>query len=837
MRVLVVSAHYPPNFISGGTLGPQRLARGLSAAGHEVSVYAGWIGDRPPLDTWTEADEVGIPVRWIVTTPWTNWWERRNYDNPDVAADFRLHLKEVQPDVVHVHPLQALGLGVVEACVEEGIHVIVTMHDFWWLCGRQFLSNRAMQLCSAVVSCGMCHCAVDREWLDRRNAQLFAVLQGVDLILAVSSSEAQILRANGIGIDPDGPQIVVDENGMPPLPNQGRPRLMQDPVVFLYTGGGELLKGARVVLDAARLLADVPGWTIHTYGMEAFLDAFDLDTPDGVVINPRFAPADADEVFEQADVLLLPSLVRESYSLVTREALARGMPVITSDTVGPEEVVEDDRNGLVLPAGDPTALAAAMRSIVEDHSLRTRLAAGARSPLTIRDIDDQISGLERHLEAVIAQPRRAARPAPKNRSVEKVLFLCGIDGAPLRYRARFAAEALALHGVRSWVRHYRSPDAAALAALADAVVVYRVPATHQVLGLIEATRTRGVPVFFDVDDLVFDPSVVPRIAAVSALGAAERDLYLQGVQRYRTTMESCDAFIGSTKMLVDHVREHVGLEVHRWPNGVGIGPARCSDTALGHPRSNGPLRVGYMSGTSTHDEDWAYIEAAVLGILDARPDVELWLGGLVTPSPAVDRFGERVKRLPLKPWWELPWVLRDLDVNLAPLAPESRFNEGKSAIKWLEAALAETVTVASPTLPFREVIDDGRTGQLAGSPEEFAQAIVGLLDDPLRRVRSGRLARRRALLELSPHLQGRRYLEILQSGVIGRTRPSSWEQPVSLDEPWADILLEDYVVPDPMLLAPIDPSDPTAPVVEPNSLLPGTPLGRVRDVARRIVRK
>src|SRR3954447_14607568 len=39
MRVVVVSAHCPPNFVSGGTLAPQRLARALRARGHEVSVY------------------------------------------------------------------------------------------------------------------------------------------------------------------------------------------------------------------------------------------------------------------------------------------------------------------------------------------------------------------------------------------------------------------------------------------------------------------------------------------------------------------------------------------------------------------------------------------------------------------------------------------------------------------------------------------------------------------------------------------------------------------------------------------------------------------------------
>ncbi|TML84802.1 MAG: hypothetical protein E6G06_22370, partial [Actinobacteria bacterium] len=64
MRVVVVSAHYPPNFVSGGTVAAQRLARGLRERGHDVSVYAGRLdAGRTPLSTWEEIDEVGLAVR------------------------------------------------------------------------------------------------------------------------------------------------------------------------------------------------------------------------------------------------------------------------------------------------------------------------------------------------------------------------------------------------------------------------------------------------------------------------------------------------------------------------------------------------------------------------------------------------------------------------------------------------------------------------------------------------------------------------------------------------------------------------------------------------------
>jgi hypothetical protein len=154
MRVLTVSAHYPPNFVSGGTLQPQRVSQGLRARGHEVSVFAGWLGERPPLDEWDEVDESGLPVHWIVTSPWIGWSDERNWLNPEVTARFRAHLEQVRPDVVHFHSLQSLGAGLLPVAKAAGCRVVVTMHDFWWLCSRQFLVDHEYRPCSLVTDAG-----------------------------------------------------------------------------------------------------------------------------------------------------------------------------------------------------------------------------------------------------------------------------------------------------------------------------------------------------------------------------------------------------------------------------------------------------------------------------------------------------------------------------------------------------------------------------------------------------------------------------------------------------------------------------------------------------------
>lgn len=775
MRIAIVSAHYPPDFVSGGTLVPQRHARALRERGHDVRVFAGSLSLTTQAD---EVEETGLPVHWVPVRDGIAWSSPLNTANDAVVAAFATWLAEVRPDVVHLHALQAMGGGMVRAAKESGARVVVTMHDFWWTCARQFLVDKGFRPCSLVVDAGVCGCEVDRPWLDARNAQLAEDLSYADVVCVPSAVARDLVAANGLapGV------LVVDENGLPVPATTGAPTTSAT-VRFLFAGGKNRLKGGPLLLDAVgRLTGD---WSLTLVGGDEL--ARDTGWSAGhlpVTLRPAYAPEELSDVLLAHDVLVLPSLMRESFSIVAREALQHGLAVVTSDTLGPEEVVRHGVNGLVVATGSAEDLAAAMQSLVDDRALLTRLRS-APAP-TVRTLDEQVDGLERLYAETSSRPPSS--------TVRDVLFVCGIEGAPLRYRARLPAEALALQGLRTEVRHYRDAALPELVSKADVVVVYRVPATHQVLDLIQGA---DVPVLFDVDDLIVDPSLRDEIPAMRSLPADEAELWMQGVHRYRTTLETCDGYVGSTQPLVDHIGALTGLPAYRFSNGVGLVTARRSDAALRRPRTPGPLRVGYLSGTTTHDADWHSVEAAVLEVLARHPGSELWLVGHLQPTDAVAALGDRVKRLPLQDWRALPALIRDLDVNLAPLELDlgegGRFNEAKSAIKHLEAALVEVPTVASPTQPYREAIEHGVNGMLAAGHDEWVAALDALLSDAAMRHRIGARARRDVLLQLSPHLQGRRYLAVLEQAVArGRLdRVSDWE-PVALDGPPARVSLEPY---------------------------------------------
>lgn len=849
MRVVVVSAHYPPDFVSGGTLVPQREARGLQARGHEVNVFAGSLDrTRPALDEWDDRDETGVPVHWVSTHPWTARADRLTYDNPDVAAAFARWLRPLDPDIVHLHSLQSMGAGLIEVAAATKARVVVTAHDFWWHCARQFLVDRSMTPCSLVVAAGSCACEVDQSWLDARNRQIGAALGAADLVLAPSTSAARVLAANGV----DLARLRVDENGLPAMSfPAGAPRsdVGAATVRLLFTGGGDPMKGWPVLREAAGRLAALPGWTLSAYGVPG-----GARLPAQVTARPPYPPADLPDVLASHDVLVLPSLMRESHSLVTREALLAGLAVVCSDVLGPEEVVVHDVNGLVVPAGDAASLAAAMEALTTDPAELGRLRAPSK--VSIRSIDDQVLGLEGLFATLLAAPEpEVAQPLPADPGHEgpvpqplpvdvipqlratatgalapplhRVLFIAGIDGAPLRYRVHLPAESLRALGHSVEVRWYRDPALPDLCRSADAVVIYRVPATAQIVDLVATLRRErpAVPVLFDVDDLIFDPELRGEVHGLAGLSDTEADLWWRGVSRYRTTMELADVYVGSTEGLCDHAARVTGMPTRRFANGVGMLLGQLSDRALRLPRTPGALRIGYFSGTTTHDADWAQIEPAVIDVMVADPSLELWLGGHLRPTPALGVVADRVRRWPMQAWTDLPGRLRDLDVNLAPLVPGSRFNEAKSAIKWSEAALVGTVTIASPTQPFREIVEDGVSGVLAAGADEWRDNLHRLVRDPALRARLGGRARREALLRLSPHVQGRVYQDILLTAMTQvaahgpRAMTSGWE-PVTDDEPFTRSRLEPYELP----------AQPDLPVEQPGE------ASRLRRLAGQTVR-
>src|SRR6185437_6401666 len=86
---------------------------------------------------------------------------------------------------------------------------------------------------------------------------------------------------------------------------------------------------------------------------------------------------DAPDILAAGDLFVMPSL-SEGLPLALVEAMATGLAIVASDVGGIPEVVERDREALLVPSASPIALAAAIRALLDDPERRSALGAAAQ---------------------------------------------------------------------------------------------------------------------------------------------------------------------------------------------------------------------------------------------------------------------------------------------------------------------------------------------------------------------------------------------------------------------------------------------------------------------------
>jgi len=761
VRIAQVITLFLPDFVGGATLACADLARGLRARGHEVSVFCGRPhGDAAPYgeSTW-EVD--GLPVTGVNAAPGYAALDPRSYRHPEIAPAFTRFLDRTRPEVVHFHSIQALGGNLLEVAAERQVPIVVTMHDWWWWCARMFLVDQQDFVCPARVASERCHCAPGCDLVSRRR-YLASMLAHAGRVLAPSRFLADAAIANGVAPE----RVAVCANGV--ARRDARPERRPGPVRFGYFGGPDhRLKGLPTLLAATDRLdcggfelvlhvgtaAKRRGLTRRLVDRVGFELTIPLTVDDRVRLRPAFAPAELPGVLAELDCLIVPSLMRESYSLVTREALAAGVPVIASDSGGPTEIIRPERNGLLFATGDADDLAACLRRLVLEPGLAEELRAGAAATL-IPTLAEQIRQLEDVYTELHTSSTSVAPVATAPSPLGPVLFLAGCDGAPLRYRVAHLRDALAIHGITSRALWWSDPGVPAAVAAAEVVVVYRVPMSPWLDACLGYARGLGRPLVFSCDDLLFDPTATPH-DALAALPENQRAWWLTATERYAATLRACDGFLATTEPLAA-AAERSGLPAFVVRNGLGERALGVSETlrkTVPPHRRGDEIMLTYLSGTTMHELDFAVIAPALAVVLATRPHVRLRLGGHLQPTPTLAPWQDRIERLPFLPWHEMLAALAGSDVQLAPLRLGEPFSEAKSEVKYLEAGALGIPTIASPTDAFRRVIRHGENGLLAATAADWETQLLALVDDAGLRHRLGNRARDDVFLHATPEIQ------------------------------------------------------------------------------------
>lgn len=412
MRVTLISHGYPPFGVAGVERVTERTARALTVAGHSVTVLSRRTTPAPPLPS-VERSRLQDGVNVVMVSgggmgsggPFPGHQDR-------LERIFERLLLELLPDVVLIGHLINHSPEYVSIAHRWRIPVVMELHDFYTVCERAHLERPGGELCEGPEGGRACahHCFAAEDGAVGRWAlrtQLYrSALARADVLICPSEFVADYFR--GLGLPPERLQVI--PNGIPfaeqaSLRSQepmGRAR--ERPLQLASLGPVTPHKGAHVVVEALRK-ACLPAVRYTLFGALEQPYAQRLrksaERIDGVELRTYgpYNPSSLPQLLANVDAVITPSLVWETFSIVAREAMACGVPVIASRLGALPEAVREGENGLLFTPGATSELAELLQRLDADRLALARLGDGIRSTDWIT-VDERTQRLEEVLERV-----------------------------------------------------------------------------------------------------------------------------------------------------------------------------------------------------------------------------------------------------------------------------------------------------------------------------------------------------------------------------------------------------------------------------------------------------
>lgn len=259
-----------------------------------------------------------------------------------------------------------------------------------------------------------------------------------------------------------------------------------------------------------------------------------------------------------------------------------------------------------------------------------------------------------------------------------------------------------------------------IAGLADVLVICRSMYNHHINQLVTRFRIRGKRVLFDIDDFVFDTRyahLVINTLDQDVGNTATWNDWFAWTGRLGETLRWCDGAIATNAYLASRIADFSGLPVMVVPNFINKEQLDISEKLFQRKETSGFSRsekicLGYFSGSPSHNLDYAIITSALEEVLENDSRVELMVVGYIEAGPQLERFGARIKRQPFHDYVNLQRLVGSVEFNLMPLQLND-FTNCKSDLKYFEAAIVGTLSIASPSHTYAAAIQDRKNGYIA----------------------------------------------------------------------------------------------------------------------------
>lgn len=391
MRILLLNDRIPPENRGGAGEVVWRLALALRDAGHEIHVVAA-----TPEASFTALRD-GIPTYHLHSRYPERWRAYLSLYNPQTATALSALYDQIRPDVVNGHNIHAdLGYASLTLAHRRGIRTVFSSHDV------MPFAYAKMRYCIDPARAGIPQSAyrlppfynlrtMRFRYNPLRNVVIRSVLTHHTQARTAPSQElAWAHAANGL------PPFTVVHNGLSPAQMQASPAAIEalrqrlglaGRRVILFAGRLTADKGTHQLLAAMqRLVAAVPEMLLLVLSSHPIEDQ--VEQPQYAALREHhirsggwLAGEDLAAAYHLADVIVVPSIIFDTFPTVNLEAMAAAKPVIATCYGGASEVVQDGITGYIVNPFDTADFATKLQRLLTDTNLARQMGAAGQARL------------------------------------------------------------------------------------------------------------------------------------------------------------------------------------------------------------------------------------------------------------------------------------------------------------------------------------------------------------------------------------------------------------------------------------------------------------------------
>jgi glycosyltransferase involved in cell wall biosynthesis len=399
MRIVHYTYGIPPRRTGGLIKYALDMAKTQQSAGHDVTLlYPGkFSGKDYGRTSFRHTEYDGLPAVEIINPlpiPMTGGiLDIEMYTMPGDRHIFERLFKEIMPDILHVHSVMGIHRELLEAAVSSGVKIVYTTHDYFGLCPtvNLFCDDK---VCTKKDWNECVHCCVhafSRKKLVRQQSDLFRIYKGSRFIEGLKKSRKLVAWTEKMkkrNADSEKKEILpnvdyqslklyyeemfemvdvfhfnsnmsrqVFEERIPvsrgivlPIAHSAvgdfRHKKIYDykmPLRLTYLGKPKSYKGYQLLIKALDRL--------YAQGFEIVLDVYFEEGQDSrpyIHYHQPYVYAQLEEVMNRADMVVVPSIWKETFGFVVLEALSYGVPVLVSRNVGAGDLVRQCSGGFIV---------------------------------------------------------------------------------------------------------------------------------------------------------------------------------------------------------------------------------------------------------------------------------------------------------------------------------------------------------------------------------------------------------------------------------------------------------------------------------------------------------